>query len=698
MFLAVRLTAAYERDTILEMYLNEVYFGQLAYGVEAAAQTYFGKPAGQLDLAESALLAGLIQAPSAYDPLVHLDAARARQQVVLGLMVKHGSSPRRTRPGGPGRAPPLRRRRAGQPSAARRTSWPMCVASWRSATAPRRSTAAAWWSPPRWTWTCSARPSRPFASSLAELDRRPERTASPTTTSTTPPWWRIDPATGQILAMVGSADYFDASIDGAVNVALALRQPGSAIKPVTYAAAFAHGLTPATVINDVPATFITREGQAYAPQNYDRQWHGPISLRQALATSSNMVAVRVLDHIGLPAMLETARDLGITTLSEPGPLRAGADAGRRRGDPAGADRGLCRLRQRGPTRCGRLPSWRCGTSTAGDAAGVGAARRPPAGVSAAGGLPDHRHPVGRRGAHARLRRRRPLRLNRPAAAKTGTTTDFRDNWTLGYTPHLAVGVWVGNADNEPMVRTSGVTGAAPIWHDFMEAALAGTPGSAFARPDGIVEARSLRELRPAGHRRLPAGPHEIFIGGTEPLADDDTYRRLTLDAATGLLWADGCAGPPSSRCSALSSRRRRNGRAARASPAPPAAFCDGRPPRSRRPRLGAPDLGRRPARGLLPRTGCRAGPLGAAAGGQQQIELAAWASPGSYRCPSRWTDGLRTFDGPPYRTLWPLCGGNPPCGGRLGCRRAAPLKAPRSPSASSARRPRSGGDRSHRRL
>ncbi|MEP7198840.1 MAG: penicillin-binding protein 1C [Chloroflexota bacterium] len=554
MILALRLTQAYEKNTILEMYLNEVYFGQLAYGAEAAARAYFGKPTRELDLAESALLAGLIQSPAAYNPLVHLDAARERQRVVLGLMVKDGFVSEGEAELARGEelhfasatmgaelnsAPNLAQMRA-----------PHFVVYVRNLLEAEYGAEMVNRGGLRVVTTLDLdlqeRAEEIIRNRLAELARRTREGSAPDYNAHDAALVAIEPTTGEILAMVGSANYDDASIDGAVNVALANRQPGSAIKPLTYAAAFAQGFTPATVIADVPTTFTTKEGEPYAPQNYDRTWHGPISLRQALATSSNMVAVKVLDRVGLDALIATAKSLGITTFDDnerfglsltlgggevqllelTAAYAAFANEGRRVVPQAiltvNSEQSTVNS-ARVTTDCSPL-TVHCSLVTPQVAYLIthilsdDAARIPAFGEDSV------------------------LKLSHPAAAKTGTTTDFRDNWTIGYTPDLAVGVWVGNANNAPMVKVSGITGAGPIWHDFMEAALAGRPARNFARPDGLVAVEICETSGLLATDVCPRRRTEIFSAGTEPLRPDDSYRVFALDTATGLLWLDGCNG------------------------------------------------------------------------------------------------------------------------------------------------------------
>jgi penicillin-binding protein 1C len=599
MVMAVRLARRYSKDEILERYLNEVYFGQLAYGAEAAAQTYFAKPAAQLDMAESALLAGLIQSPATYNPLVDVDAARRRQSVVLGLMVTGGAISKSEAAAaageqltfaagdGPMEAPHFvswvesqLEARFGEHTVQRGglhvvTSLDLDLQRQAEAVVRRR---------------------------VGELQRhepgKPDYNVSDAAVVA------LDVSTGQVLAMVGSADYFDRSIDGAVNVALALRQPGSAIKPLTYATAFdterwgvRHPaddpagapqlpFTPATVLSDVPTSFLTREGEPYRPLNYDRMWHGPITLRRALATSSNMVAVKVLDAVGVGALIDTSEALGIHTLSDReryglaltlggGEVRlleltaayAGLAGGGRRVTPVSVLAVLDGAQ------------FREGLERPADWQGVGdVTARPVISPQAAFLVTDilsddaARLPAfGEQGV---------LALDRPAAAKTGTTTDFRDNWTLGYTPDLAVGVWLGNADGSPMRYISGITGAAPIWHEVMEAAHRGRPVGTFARPLGLVPL----EVCAAGGG-LPGElcrrrAMEWFVQGTEPQTVDRSYVSVAVDSVTGLAWDDACRGEQLPRVfRLLPADAVEWGRSAGVE-LPPEVGCSGRPRRS----------------------------------------------------------------------------------------------------------------------
>ncbi len=525
--LAWRLARRYGKDEILTLYLNETYYGNFAYGIEAAANVYFGKSAADLDLAECALLAGLPQAPAAYDPLVNPQAARRRQAVVLDLMVRQGYvTPDEARLA---KREPLHF--AATPFPIEAPHFVMFVREWLEErygleAIYRQGLVVTTTLDLDWQWTAEAIVRR-------HLNRLGSERPDPNVHNAA--LVALDPRTGEVLAMVGSPDYFDPRIDGAVNGALALRQPGSAIKPLTYAAAFdptrPHPLTPASVIPDVRTSFPTREGLPYVPTNYDRRFHGPVSARVALASSYNVPAVRVLQEVGLDRMIGLARELGVTTFTDP------------------TDYGLAITLGGGEVRLLDLTAVYAAFANGGrrvnpiavlEVADASGRRLYRADLQLGPQVLDPRvaylitHILSDDQARApAFGRGSVLRLSRPAAAKTGTTTDWRDNWTLGYTPDLAVGVWVGNADNSPMQNISGITGAGPIWHDFMEAVLQGRPPLSFPEPPGLewVEVCSLSGMLPS-----PACPHrrrELFIAGTAPTEVDTWHRLVRVDRRTG---------------------------------------------------------------------------------------------------------------------------------------------------------------------
>ncbi len=521
--LATQITLRYSKDEILALYLNEAYYGNLAYGVDAAARAYFGKSAKVLDLNESAFLAGLPQAPIAYDPFHDLPLAKKRQAIVLDLM-----------------------RRAGlidEAAAVAAAAAPLALAP-----SPFHIQA------PHFVAYVRRSVERDFGTErllrgglivTTTLDLNLDSAAqdimlshlrglaqgssdAPARNANNGAIVVLDTATGEIRAMVGSPDYFNASISGAVNATVALRQPGSAIKPITYAAALERlpGFTAATPLFDVRTAFRTREGLPYVPVNYDRRFHGVLSARAALATSSNVAAVSVLDKVGIRTMLGLAHDMGLHSLAD-------------------VDRyGLSLTLGGGEVRLLEL------TAAFGTFAASGATVAPFAITEIAD---IHGEVLYRRSAAdvkpktvldprvawlisdilSDNAARTPafgegsvLRLARPAAVKTGTTTDFRDNWTVGYTPQLVVGVWVGNANGEPMQSVSGVSGAGPIWHDVMALAHRALPVRAFAQPPGLqqVTVCALSGLLPGDACTLTRS--EWFLSSSLP-AGVDTWHRLS---------------------------------------------------------------------------------------------------------------------------------------------------------------------------
>jgi 1A family penicillin-binding protein len=552
--LAWRLARTYSKDQILTLYLNETYYGNLAYGIEAAARTYFAKSAADLDLAECALLAGLPQSPARYNPLEDPVAARARQGVVLGLMVKQGYISQAEADLAAGEKLGL----AAVPFPIEAPHFVMYVRG----QLEKQFGPEAIYTQGLQVYTTLDLDAQNAAQrsvdyrleQLADIrDGEPPRNVRNAAVVV------MDPQTGEVLAMVGSPNYFDPRIDGAVNATAATRQPGSSIKPITYAAAFdpayPNPLTAATMVVDVRTAFVTREGEPYVPQNYDHLWHGPVLLRHALASSYNLAAVKVLDYVGIQHMTDLARSLGITTFDDADRFGLAITLG------GGEVRlleltaaygafanGGHRLEPVTITRvedsAGRvLKTWR--------AAPGPQVMDPRVAYLITDILSDN---IARASAFGEGS---ALHLTRPAAAKTGTTTDWRDNWTVGYTPDLAVGVWAGNADNEPMRHVTGVMGAAPIWHDVMEALLKGRPVREFVEPPGMVRLEVCADsgLPPAelsavsnqpsvvGSQpaRCPRAVTELFIEGTQPARTDDWHWLLALDTRNGLLAGPGCS-------------------------------------------------------------------------------------------------------------------------------------------------------------
>jgi penicillin-binding protein 1C len=460
--LAQDLTEMFAKDEILEMYLNLIYFGHRAYGVEAAARTYLSKSAADLTLSEAALLAGIPQQPASLDPLRNLKAAKERQRIVLDLMVRRDYISQEMADALFAEPITLAKDVEVQPFKA-----PHFVQYVQEIVAQHLNIESVARAGVHITTTLDLKlqelAQTIVASRVQALRRNNVSNAALVA---------LHPQTSEILAMVGSADFSDVSIDGNVNVAISMRQPGSSIKPILYAAALNDGLiSPATVLWDLPVAYQINPVQVYRPINYDSKFHGPVTARTALANSYNIPAVKLLDAVGVDRMVEVGRAMGLRSLSdEPGryglPLTLGA-AEVTLLDLTTAFHTLLNYGFYMPNR-----SILAATNAQGNELNLDPPESaqqvisPQAAYQVTSMLSDNdaRRPMF--GANSKLK------LSRPAAVKTGTTTSFRDNLTVGYTRYLVTGVWVGNADGRPMRGVTGVTGAAPIWNEFMEAVIA----------------------------------------------------------------------------------------------------------------------------------------------------------------------------------------------------------------------------------
>lgn len=507
---ALKVDARLGKDEILEKYLNTAYFGHRAYGIAAAARVVFGKAPAELSLAESAFLAGLPQAPSRFDPFANFTDAKARQERVLQSMVDAGY---------------VTAEQAQEAAGEHLTLAPDQV----RILAPHFV-----------HWVLQTRsdllPESGDVSTTLDLDlqREAQRAVDvqmeklKDNNVTSAAVVVLDAKTGDVLTMVGSADYFDDDHDGKVNVAVSARQPGSALKPFTYALALTQGHTAASTVADVSAQFFTQEGNPYTPRNYDFEEHGLVRYRESLANSYNIAAVKVLERVGVGNLLNFLRAAGISTLIQPP-----------------EHYGLALTLGSGEVRLLELAS----------AYGIfprgGVTLNPRA-------LPTERIAPGRNILDARVawiitdilsdnaaRMQQfgeggPLEFMQPVAAKTGTTRNSRDNWVVGYTPSVIVGVWVGNADNSPMKGTSGVTGAGPIFHDVMEAVLARGSAGPFERPAGITETDVCALSGKLPTAACPRTVGEWFISGTQPTESDDLYVTVRVDRRNDLRATSEC--------------------------------------------------------------------------------------------------------------------------------------------------------------
>ena len=560
--LAAEITRVYSKDEILELYLNENYYGNLAYGVEAAAQTYFGTTSDKLTLSQAAFLAGLPQAPGVYDVYTNPDLTLKRQEDVLVLMYE-----------------------ASQEQGCIYVSnspQPICMDPVSAASAAGELKNYEFRTPdvqmrhPHWV---------NFVRSLLESQFDPQtiyRSGFNVYTTLDPDLQdaaqvfvaehvatladrhatngalvAIRPSNGEILAMVGSADFYNEAISGQVNMAYSPRprQPGSAIKPLTYTAAFEKGWTASTLLWDVPTEF-TQSGQPddpneYVPTNYDDRFHGPVTVRSALANSYNIPAVKTLQFVGIyddpntpqdDGLINIARRLGITTLNRP-------------------DYGLSLTLGGGEVHLLELTGAYATYAN-------GGWRMPPFAITRiedhlGNTVFQHQEQIGEqalRPEHVSLisdilsdnQARTPafgantvLNLPFKAAVKTGTTNDFKDSWTMGYTPDLAVGVWVGNADYSSMREVNGSTGAAPIWSRFMQFAVPQlTQGNLtpFSRPAGIVERTICAISGTEPSKWCPEQTTELFAANQPPLPkEEDLWQEIEVDTWTGLRASEACS-------------------------------------------------------------------------------------------------------------------------------------------------------------
>ena len=562
--LAVILTQRMSKDEILELYLNEIPYGNLAYGVEAAAQTYFGKPASALTLGEAALLASLPQAPAELDPFNPDPSVQRRvierRRLVLDLMTKEGYitrqqadaafaeplnfvSPNISLDAAPHFVVYVQSQLEALPDRVPQLDAAMF----------RRELARGGLQ----VYTTVNMDIQRLAESVARAQVSQLKAAHNMNNAAVVV---IRPDTGEILAMVGSVDFNDESIDGQVNVTVARRQPGSAMKPFTYAAAMEQGWSAATVIWDVE-TRIPIPGQPdYVPVNYDRAYHGPVRVREALANSYNIPAVQTLRQVGVEYLIWLLNRVGVTSLStEPGRYGLSLTLGGGEVSPLELTNAFATLANGGVY----VPATgiACVTNSSGEILYEYERRCPPearltsrsVSVMAQGQqVLDPRiafvisHILADNDARTpAMGARSPLYTpGIPTSVKTGTTNDFRDNWTVGFTRNIAVGVWAGNTDNTPMVNISGLDGAAPIWNGVMTG-IYNTPGlldslgprppdDAHLQPPGGVYQRQICNISRTALRdpatTCQPGIFEWFLDG--PAAIPDVNGNLVAPAPT----------------------------------------------------------------------------------------------------------------------------------------------------------------------
>ncbi|MBI4036894.1 transglycosylase domain-containing protein, partial [Candidatus Daviesbacteria bacterium] len=533
--LAVQVERVYSKDQILEMYLNEIPYGGTAYGIEAAANLYFGKHAKDLNVAEASLLAGLPQRPSVYSPYgTHPELAKKRQAEVLRRMVEDGYISKE------------------QAEAAKNENLTY-----------RTSQNEAGFKAPHFVLYVKQKLIEQYGDKLVEqgglkvtttLDYKLQEQAQKIVQTEVDKLQNyhvgngaavvLNPKNGQILAMIGSKDYFGQSqpenctegvsctFEPNVNTALSPRQPGSATKPITYSAALQKGYTASTVLVDVKTEFPGGNQPSYIPVNYDGQYHGPVQVRYALGNSYNIPAVKMLAMVGVKNVMDLGYRMGLSTW-----------------EPTTENINNAGLSL---TLGGREVRLLDLTSAFGVLADGGVKQDPVSilKVEDAKGktLYEYKDSDGTRildesitfiisniladnGARSAAFGPNSV-LNIPGktvSVKTGTTDEKKDNWTFGYTPSVVVGVWVGNNNNDKMnpAIASGITGASPIWQKIMMAALK-DKGDEKPKQPGKVSYTDVDGLMGGKPRDGSPTRKEYFIGGTEPSDTSKAYQHLKV--------------------------------------------------------------------------------------------------------------------------------------------------------------------------
>ena len=526
--LSIMIEQMYSKDDILKMYLNEIPYGSNAYGIQVAAKTYFNKDAKDLDLAQSAVLAALPNAPTYYSPYgQHKDELMQRKDMILDLMVDQKYI------------------KKDEAEAAKKEQLVFSGNVYGNITAPHFVMYVKEQLIEKYGEnTVNTGGLKVYTTLDLEKQKMAEEAVATNVDknkgrykASNASLVAMDPKSGQILAMVGSRDFFDENIDGNVNVAIASRQPGSSFKPFVYSTMMKQENWGAgSTLYDVPTDF----GGGYRPRNYNGGFQGPMSMRSALQQSENIPAVKALYISGVNNAIKTAHDMGITTLNDTSQYGLSLVLG------SGEVKLLDMTGAYGVFANGGIkkdPTWFTKIEDSNgktideykDKSGKRVLDQQIAYITS-NILSDDASRARVFGAGG------PLAIRgRPVAAKTGTTDSYKDAWTMGYTPSLVAGVWAGNNDCTPMSSAGGSIAAAPIWHDFMTSALNSTPVENFDRPSGIKSVtldavtgkkptastkRSVTDIFPSWYK-IPVGE-----AGSE-------YR---VNPATGKLVNDSC--PP----------------------------------------------------------------------------------------------------------------------------------------------------------
>lgn len=503
---ALQIERRYTKDEILETYLNVIYMGHGTYGMEAASQLYFGKHIEELSLPESALLAGILRGPEIYSPYVNPELAKERRNVVLDRMAELGYLT----------ADEAKQAKASPVKTAglklSRSKAPYFVDYVTQYLLDRYGAEAVYSGGLRVYTTLDLKAQKAAEEALSQVP-----TAKTDKNGLHQPQaalLSIDPRNGHIKAMVGGRGE-----DKYNRATQAYRQPGSAIKPFIYTAAIDRGFTPISLIDDAPLEYPQPDGSVWAPQNYDKEFHGPTTLRKAVEESVNIVAIKILDQVGIGTAMDYARKMGITSLVDSGRVNdrnlSLALGGISKGVTlmqmvtaysALANQGI---------RVDPLAIIRVEDQDGRVLEENSASKQIVLSDATAYVVMDMMRGVIERGTG------RSANIGRPAAGKTGTTSDYTNAWFVGFTPELVTAVWIGNdVQKEPLVIPGygnlGSGKAAQIWGQMMRKALAGTPISDFPVPDGVVRAYVDTSHGYLATDRCPDVRLEVFVQGTEP--------------------------------------------------------------------------------------------------------------------------------------------------------------------------------------
>ncbi len=500
--LSLEVERRYTKDEILEMYMNSAYFGEGAFGIQDAAQAYFGKDAKDLDAAQAAMLIGILPAPSAYSPISgDPTKAKVRQDYVLGRMQEDGVLTAERADGA--KAQQLSYREAQEDKSPQAPHFALMVRDWLEQKYGEQQVAHSGFT----VKTTLKLDYQAKAEDAVKKQVNNLRFNKVTNGSTV----IMDPRSGEILALVGSVDWNNEQF-GKLNMATAARQPGSSFKPIVYSTGIENrDMTGATIFSDTPQNF-----GGYQPKNYDLGYRGDVTLRRALSNSLNIPAVEAINKIGVQTVMNKAKDLGITTFNRPAseyglPLALGAGQAK-----------LTEMTSAYTTFAnqGDHPDMQLVMSIQDKNKKEVYKEKPTAKRAFSEGtafimssiLSDNAARAEEFGSSLTVSN------SRPVAVKTGTTDDYRDAWTIGYTPSLAIGVWIGNSDNSAMSAVAGSSGAAPIWRSLMQQILTGTAVEKFNQPSTVVSHAVCRN-----NGALAATPGnntytEYFLSGTLPTA------------------------------------------------------------------------------------------------------------------------------------------------------------------------------------